>query len=544
MTTRAVDIRLMERGRGALPMLVATVASGVATALLVLGQAVILASIINRVFLGKETLTDVSGNLLQLALLFVARALTVWIRQVFAARAAVAVKRSLRRDLIAAVLRRGTRAGDAGGELVVQVVQGVDALDPYFARYLPELILGAIVPLVGVIWVATIDRLSAGILLVTVPLIPVFMILIGSIADEQTAKRWRRLQSLAGAFQTMVRGMTVLRVFGRTRDWLERLQESSEDLRRETMATLRIAFLSALVLELIATISTALVAVAVGIRVVYGQIDFQPAFTVLIIAPEIYLPLRRVGAEFHAAMEGVKASGSAFDLIAQEQEPTGAIPAPDAATSTITLDRVSAVSGGRTLLADLSLQIEPGEFVALVGESGAGKTTLLRLLMGFAAPAGGRISVGGIDLSEVELRGWWDQISYLPQEPFFRSGSIRDNVQLADPHASDARLWHALDVCGLADFVKSLPQGLDTGVGEGAKLLSAGQRRRLALARAFVRRSPIVLLDEPTANVDATTRAVLGSAIKKLNESGTVIAVLHDREMADLADRCIEVTPE
>jgi thiol reductant ABC exporter CydD subunit len=525
-------------------MLVATVASGVATALLVLGQAVILASIINRVFLGKETLTDVGDSLLQLALLFVARALTVWVRQVFAARAAVAVKRSLRLDLVAAVLRRGTRPGDAGGDLVVQVVQGVDALDPYFSRYLPELILAAIVPLVGVLWVATIDGLSAGILLVTVPLIPVFMILIGSIADEQTAKRWARLQSLAGAFQTMVRGMTVLRVFGRTSDWLARLHESSEELRHETMATLRIAFLSALVLELIATISTALVAVAVGLRVVYGQIDFQPALTVLIIAPEIYLPMRRVGAEFHAAMEGVKASGSAFDLIEQDHDRNGAIPAPDAATSIIILDQVSAVSGGRTLLADLSLQIEPGEFVALVGESGAGKTTLLRLLMGFAAPAGGRVCVGGIDLSKVELRGWWDQISYLPQEPFFRSGSIRDNIQLADPDASDEQLWHALDVCGLADFVTTLPQGLNTDVGEGAKLLSAGQRRRLALARTFVRRSPIVLLDEPTANVDAPTRAVIGRAIRKLNETGTVIAVLHDLEMAGLADRCIEVSPE
>jgi ATP-binding cassette, subfamily C, bacterial CydCD len=533
----------MQRGRGAMPMLIATVASGVATAVVVLGQAVLLASIISRVFLGRETLAAVSDNLLQLALLFLARALTVWIRQVFAARAAVAVKRSLRRDLVAAVLRRGTKRGDAGGDLVVQVVQGVDALDPYFSRYLPELILGAIVPLVGVVWVATIDAVSAVILLVTVPLIPVFMILIGSIADEQTAKRWRRLQTLAGAFQTMVRGMTVLRVFGRTSDWLTHLQESSEELRRETMATLRIAFLSALVLELIATISTALVAVAVGLRVVYGQIDFQPALTVLIIAPEVYLPLRRVGAEFHAAMEGVKASGSAFDLIEQDQDPEGAVPAPDAASSVITLDRVHAVSGGRTLLADLSLQIEPGEFIALIGGSGAGKTTLLRLLMGFASPSAGCVSVGGVDLADVELRGWWNQISYLPQEPFFRSGSIRDNIQLADPEASDGRLWQALDVCGLADFVRSLPQGLDTGVGEGAKLLSAGQRRRLALARTFVRRSPIVLLDEPTANVDATTRKLLGSAIRELNETGTVIAVVHDRETADLADRCIEVIP-
>ncbi len=521
-------------------MLLAGVAGGVLTAMLVLAQAVLLASIISRVFIGRETLSAVGGDMVRLGVVFLARAVVAWSRQVFAARAAVAVKRSLRRDLLSAVLRRTPEGGDEGGALVVQLIQGVDALDPYFARYLPELMLGALVPLVGVIWVATIDPVSAFILIITVPLIPVFMILIGGLADQQTAKRWNRLQGLAGKFQEMVHGMTVLRIFNRTGDWLSRLQESSEDLRRETMATLRIAFLSALALELIATISTALVAVGVGLRVVYGQIEFQPALAVLIMAPEIYLPLRRVGAEYHAAMEGVKASEAAFTLIEAARQ-DGETPAPDAATASIVLDRVSIHKRGRALLTDLSLRIDPGEFVAITGASGAGKTTLLRLLMGFAVPTSGSITVAGINLGDIDSRSWLDQVSYLPQDPFFLASSVRSNLRLADPGANEEVMWNALERSGIAGFIETLPAGIDSPVGERGKLLSAGQRRRLAVARTLLRGSPLVLLDEPTANVDAETKEILGNALAGIARTSTVVAVLHDREFARLADRRIEI---
>ncbi len=421
-------------------MLLASVAGGILTAILVLVQAVLLAAIVSRVFIGQEGLGALGGDIAMLGVVFVARAIVAWSRQVFAARAAIAVKRSLRHDLLAAVLRRSPESAPGGGELVVQLIQGVDALDSYFARYLPELMLGALVPLVGVIWVATIDLLSAAILVITVPLIPVFMILIGGIADQQTAKRWNRLQSLAGTFQEMVRGMTVLRIFNRTRDWLSRLEESSNELRRATMATLRIAFLSALALELIATISTALVAVGIGLRVVYGQIDFQPALAVLIMAPEVYLPLRRVGAEYHAAMEGVKASEAAFSLIDTPSR-HGNSRAPDVSKASITIDRVGVRSGDRTLLSNVSLRVAPGDFVAITGASGAGKSTLLRMLLGFIAPTSGHITVGGIDLREVDRRTWLEQLSYLPQDPFFMAGSVRSNLRLADPQATDEVLW-------------------------------------------------------------------------------------------------------
>ena len=335
--------------------------------------------------------------------------------------------------------------------------------------------------------------------------------------------------------------MTVLRVFGRAGAWVGKLRSESDELRHETMATLRIAFLSALVLELVATISTALVAVAVGLRVVYSQLDFQPALAVLIMTPEVYLPLRRVGAEFHAAMEGAKAAEDAFALIDEPDEHAGTLPAPPAATSVISFDDVGLELSERPVLNGFSLAIEPHSLVALVGASGAGKTAVLRLLMGFLTPTSGSLRVADVDLREIERASWWHQISYLPQDPFLRSASIRDNLLMADPSAGEDLLWGALRACELAGFVASLPAGLDTHVGESARLLSAGQRRRLALARALVRRAALVLVDEPTANVDPETRRVLARVLRSLTGRCTVVAVVHDPELIDIADDCIEV---
>jgi thiol reductant ABC exporter CydD subunit len=390
------------------------------------------------------------------------------------------------------------------------------------------------VPLAILAWIVPRDWVSAGIMLVTLPLVPVFMALVGLAARTRTERRWRALAILGGHFLDVLRGLPTLRVFGRAGAQEEAIARVAEQHRRATMSALRVAFLSSLVLELAATVSTALVAVAIGLRLAQGGMALETGLAVLVLTPEVYLPLRRLGTQFHAAMDALAPAERLFELLDTAPVTAAGGSVPDLARDTIRLERVTVTRPGRgPVLAGADLVVRPGEHVALVGPSGAGKTTLLEVLLGFVSPERGRVTIGGRPLSDLSLAALRAQIGWVPQRPHLFAGTIADNVRFGDADASPAALARAVALAGL-----DLP--LETPVGEGGGALSAGQRQRVALARALVRRAPLLLLDEPTANLDPAAQAELGRWLRGQCDV-TVILAVHSPLLAASADRVAEL---
>ncbi len=480
-----------------------------------------------------------------LALAFAGRGVLAWSFEVAGRRAASTVLSELRLALVERRLRAHPAAVDGveGGEIAAAVVQGVDALESYYARYLPQVVLACVVPLVVLAWVASIDLESALIMLLTLPLVPVFMWLIGRYTEQRTRERWLALRLLSAHFLDVVRGLPTLRAFNRGREQAASIAEVSERYRRTTMATLRASFLSGSVLELAATLGVALVAVTVGVRLVDGGIGLQAGLTVLVLAPELYLPVRRLGAEYHASADGVAVAERIFSLLdaPAESGPGGGAIAPSPAAVSVRMEGVSFSYPARPgpVLDRLSLELAPGETVALVGESGAGKSTVAALLLRLVEPAAGRISVDGVDLSRCETQAWRQQIAWVPQRTSLLRGTVADNIRLGDPSASDQRVREASALAGADAFVRALPEGYETVVGDGGRPLSAGEGRRLALARAFLRDAPLVILDEPTADLDPASAETVAEAVERLRAGRTVLVMAHRPELAERADRVV-----
>ena len=429
------------------------------------------------------------------------------------------------------------------GRLTVLVTTGIDALDGYFSRYLPQLFLAVIVPITITAVVAGADWISAVLIAVTVPLIPVFMGLVGLTTRDRTAARMRSLQRLAGHFLDVVAGLPTLKVFGRAKAQARAIAEVTDRYRTTTLATLKLTFLSSLILELLATISVALVAVAVGLRLLDADMSFHAALFVLVLAPEAYLPLRALGANFHASADGMKAAEEVFELLETpvEGRATGAAHLP--CDPSIRIAGLEVTYPGRRIpaLQGADLIVEPGETVALTGPSGCGKSTLLNVILGLRGPSVGVVQLGGRDLRDLDLDAWRAGIGWVPQRPHLFARSVADNVRVARPGATDAEVAEALQAAGLAPVVGRLPQGIDTQLGEGGAGLSAGERQRLALARAFVRDAPLLVLDEPTASLDVETEADVLQAVRRLTEGRTALIVAHRPALAVLADRVIRL---
>ena len=540
----ALDHRLLQRARPVRRLLFADVMLGAGASALVLVQATLLASIVAKAFEGAS-LREVSPMLGLLALTFTGRALLAWGFEIAGRRAASSVLSQLRLELVERRLRDQPTSldGTEAGEMAASAVQGVDALEAYFGRYLPQVVLAVMVPIAVLSWVGMIDPASAGLMLLTLPLVPVFMWLIGRYTEDRTREHWRALRLLSTHFLDVVRGLPTLRAFNRGRAQTAAISEVSERYRRTTMATLRVGFLSGAVLELAATLGVALIAVTVGMRLVNGGIGLQAGLTVLVLAPELYLPLRQLASQFHASADGLAIAERILALLeAPSAAPRGGrLIAPTPAEAPVRLENVSFAYPSRPslVLNQLDLELQPGETVALVGRSGAGKTTVAKLLLRFAEPTAGRLTAGGIDLADCRTNVWRSVIAWVPQQPTIFRGTVADNIRLGDGRASERRIRDAAVLAGADRFVEALPSGYETVVGDGGRPLSAGEGRRIALARAFVRDAQLVILDEPTADLDRTSAEVVAEAVERLRIGRTVLLIAHRRELVRQADRVV-----
>lgn len=542
---KPIDPRLLRYARSTRLFLGAVVALGLAGAGLVVGQAMLIAEIVVGAF--EEGLDGgaLRTPLLLLAAVALGRGLVAWLTELAAHRASAAVKSELRGRLLerAADLGPGRLDGHRTGSLVALATRGVDALDDYFSRYLPQLGLAVVVPVAVLARIVTEDWVSAAIIVVTLPLIPLFMILIGMATQSRMDRQWRLLSRLSGHFLDVVSGLPTLKVFGRAKAQAESIRSITDDYRRATMRTLRIAFLSSFALELLATLSVALVAVTIGMRLVHGELDLYTGLVILVLAPEAYLPLRQVGAQYHAAAEGLAAAEQIFEVLeTPAPAPGGGAPVP-ADGLRIEFDAVEVRYEGRSASSPgpVSFAVAPGECVALTGPSGAGKSTLLHVLLGFVTPTGGRVRIGDADLGGLSLEQWRERVAWVPQRPHLFAGTIAENVRLARPGAPDEAVEAALRDAGAWEFVSALPGGTRTPLGEGGVGLSAGQRQRLALARAFLADRPVLLLDEPTAALDGGTEAAVVEAVRRLAVGRTVLLVVHRPALLAVADRVVRV---
>jgi ATP-binding cassette subfamily C protein CydD len=413
-------------------------------------------------------------------------------------------------------------------------------------------VLSVLVPVAVLATVTATDWISGVVIAVTLPLIPLFGALVGLHTKAQTRRQWRLLAQLSGHFLDVVQGLPTLKAFGRGKAQEQVIARVTAEHRTTAMATLRVAFLSALVLELAAALATALVAVETGLRLLYGHMPYQSALLVLLLTPEAYLPLRAVAAQYHASAEGSAAAETIFQILdtplPRATRTAGApaghrTPAPDLRSAAISLDEVTVTYPERehSALARLSLTVSPGELIVLTGASGAGKTTVLRLLLGFIEPSSGTIRAGGTDLTTIPLDPWRAQIAWVPQHPRLFMGSVADNIALGQPGASRAAIEDAARLAGADGFIESLPRGYDTPLGERATTLSAGQRQQIALARAFLREAPLLLLDEPTAHLAPAASAAINEVIGGTLAGRTIILATHKLAGVSAASQVVKL---
>ncbi|WP_037314315.1 thiol reductant ABC exporter subunit CydD [Amycolatopsis orientalis] len=530
---RPLDPRLLRHASAVRPFVLACAVLGVLTAMLVLAQAELLSKTITWAFLDGVSPRALLIPLGMLLLVVLARAGIAWLSETTAHRAAARALSQLRETVIAAALRIGPRRAERSpAEIAALATHGVDRLDGYFSRYLPQLLIAAVVPLVIGVRILAADWVAAAIVGLTVPLIPVFMILIGLYTQRDVRRQWKTLSLLGNHFLDLVAGLAELTAFGRARAQIRSLREITERYRTQTLRTLRVAFLSALALELLATLSVAVVAVSIGLRLLAGELDLRTGLVVLILAPEVYLPLRAVGARFHDSAEGLAAAEEIIALAGTRSGDTGTRPAPDLATLPISCENVTVEGRSGPILDGFTLRVRPGEVVGITGPSGAGKSTLLDLLLGWRRPDEGRVMAGDVDLADIGRATWHRRLAWVPQRPRLVAGTVAGNIRLGSPDATD-------DAVRAAAHSAALDVPLDTVVGELGAGLSTGQRRRVALARAVLLDRPLILLDEPTEGVDAETEAAILDRLPRVLAGRTAVIVSHHPAVLARCDRVI-----
>jgi thiol reductant ABC exporter CydD subunit len=564
---------LIARVRRRPAWLVASVAAGTLAGLAALPQALLLTGILDGAFLGGRDLSALRAPLLWLAVVVAGRAAALFAATHAGHRAGARVARDLRGELTARLLERGPAYLErhASGALGAEVLEGVDRVEPFVARFLPQAALIVLVPTAIALGVLRLDLLAGLILLTTGPLIPLFLWLLGALAERRAQRQWRALSLLSAQAQDALQGLETLRLFGRASAHESAMARAGERYRRVTLDVLKVAFLSGFALEMLAMLGTAMVAVAVGLRLANGALTFPVALATLLLAPEFYLPFRQLGAHHHAAMEGIAAMR---DLLAHgigAEEPGTDVPAPGLATATAVADaptrpgeRASTEAPGRAAptpvavtlrgvharypgsdrdaLRALDLDIGPGGITALVGPTGAGKSSLARLLIGTLPPSAGTVLVDGAPRPGFGDEAWRARLAFVPQRPHLFTGSVLTNLRLARPDATQDEIIEAARLAEADAFIRTLPQGYATVLGEDGRDLAGGERQRLAIARAFVRRADLVILDEISAHLDAPTERAIGRAVDRLARRATVLVIAHRLATVRRADRIAVVS--
>ena len=547
----------MRYARSARRYITATTVAGIVTAALVVAQAFLISKAVSSVVSDGAGPASIRMLVAALSGVVMARALVVLLQEIHAHRSATGTIIELRRLVLEHAARLGPRwQALHGAGTATLLTRALDDLEPYFTRYLPQLVLAATVTPATVLVLITQDWPAAVAVVCTLPLIPVFMILIGRMTQSVSQERLRAMQVLGDQVLDLISGLPTLKALGREQGPAEQVRALGRSYRRTTMSTLRIAFLSGAVLEFITTLSVAIIAVEIGFRLVAGRLDLFTGLLVLMVAPEVYQPLRQVGFQFHASANGVAAAESVFEILETPVPEHGALPAPDLRTSAIELDAVSVAARGAWAPAGLSATIPPGSLVALTGPSGAGKTTTTQVLLGLLTADRGRVRIvpgpgaasqEAVDLGEIDPVTWWEQVTWVPQRPTIIPGTVLDNV-LPDGSGKAAvpqALVEAARATGFDEVVTRLPQGWRTMVGSGGVGLSVGQRQRLALTRALCSTATLVVMDEPTAHLDAASEAHVLDGVRALHASGrTVVVIAHRAALIALAERTIAVASE
>lgn len=541
-----INRRLLTLVRDSHVHLGVSILAGALGGILTIGQAHGLSLIMSRVFLEKYDLYGVAVCIRTLIFIIFARAVLTWIGEASAKYIAVRIKSDLRDRLFAHIVKLGpiyTRT-QSTGELTAAATEGIEALDAYFSQYLPQLVLAAIIPISILIFIFPLDPLSGALLFLTAPLIPVFMILIGKAGETLTNRQYETLSRLSAHFLDSLQGLTTLKQFGQSKSHTAKVRQVSDQFMKTTMSVLRVTFLSALVLEWVATLSTAIIAVEIGLRLLYFRIEFQQAFFLLILAPEFYLPLRILGMRFHAGMSGTSAARTIFailDIPVESKANKLGDERKEIPASRLEISHVSFTYPDEKTpaLQDINLTIKPGQHVALIGASGAGKSTLSQLLLRFIEPQGGQLLIDDQPLTDIPVDVWRKLVSWVPQDPFIFNTSVAENIRLGYPDAEMVKVINAAKAAHLHEFVISLPDQYETCVGEGGIRLSSGQAQRLALARAYLIDAPILILDEPTSGLDPALEVQLERSTRKLMNGRTVITIAHRLTTIFQADQII-----
>jgi len=537
------DKRLVQEVRPIWGYLLLTVGMGVGIALLAVAQAWFFSRVVAGVFLERATLSSVWDFLIIILLIIGLRAVLQWTSEISAHEAASSIKSSLRKRLMSHIVSLGPvyARGERTGEIITTVVDGIESLEEYFSKYLPQLLLSVGIPLLVLGFVFPLDWKSGIILLLTGPLIPVFMILIGKLAEKKSLQQFQSLSWMSAHFLDVLQGMTTLKVFGRAKDQTRVIERVSDSFRKDTLSVLRIAFLSALVLEFLATMSTALIAVAIGLRLVYGTLSFSAGLFLLLLAPEFYTPLRTLGLNFHAGMSGVSAAGRVFEILDHPLMSDGKQDQVLSSNFHILFQNVSLTYHlGETLaLNGINLSLKHGEKIALVGPSGAGKTSIAELLLRFIEPTAGEIFVNEGSLKAISQENWRKQIAYVPQTPYLFAGSIAENIQFGRPSATMEEVKRAAQEASAHEFILNLPEGYDTLLGEGGSRLSGGQAQRIAIARAFLKDAYLLIMDEVTSGLDLESEHKVQQALQRLMKGKTVLIIAHRLSTVRQADRIL-----
>ena len=540
--------RLLTLTRNTRTALTLTILSGLLAGLLTIWQAWLLSRSINAVFLEGKSLAQVTGTLRLMLVAIGLRALLAWLNEISASAVAVKIKTDLRLRLFTHILNLGPAysRGQRTGELTAAAVEGIEVLDAYFSQYLPQLVITALIPISILMVVFPIDILSGFIFLITAPLIPFFMIMIGKGAEIVTKRQYETLRLLSAHFLDSLQGLTTLKLFGQSKAQARTIAQVSDKFRDTTLGVLRVTFLSALALELLATLSTAIIAVEIGFRLLYAKMDFQPALFLLILAPEFYMPLRALGARFHAGMSGTTAAKRIYEILdtpIKIRATDSKFSNPNKQISRIELFNISFTYPNESApaLDQINIQINAGQHTALVGPSGAGKTTLVNLLLGFIQPTSGQIITHYTSGNSNHSLPALAQIAWVPQKLYLFHDTLAANIRLGNPEAADEQVISAARSAHLYEFIESLPQKYETVIGEGGARLSSGQAQRLALARAFLKDAPILILDEPTSSLDPETESLLEESTHQLMEGRTVLIIAHRLNTIFQSDRIIVI---